>query len=319
MKNQKLISIVTPVMNEESNLDFYYQEITKVINKNKKYEFEIIFTDNASADNTYEKALSICKKDKRFKIYRFLKNHGYQKSILTGYKLTKGDAAIQMDCDLQDPPELINELITFWEKGNRIVYGVRSKRDENFFITFLRRRFYRVISKITNYDLPNDVGDFMLLDRMVLDQLINIESENLYLRGIIFSYGFKSKGIKYNRSKRKFGKSKFPMKKMFGLALDGIFNESVIPLKLAFYLGLFLGLITLGISFLLVVLKLLCGTSFPHGYVSLALLILASISINSFFLGIMGEYMSRIFRNSQNRSKVIISRNSCDELNKENS
>lgn len=304
---KKLISIVTPVYNEEDNIDFYYTRIKAAIAPlQDHYDFEIVLTDNASIDNTFALIRALAEKDPSIRAFRFSRNFGYQKSILTGLTQARGDAAIEFDCDLQDPPELLPVFLEAWEKGTHIVYGVRRKRQEGLIVTFLRRCFYRLINQISEYTLPPDAGDFMLLDRCVLEELRHVDDQKPYLRGIIFSLGFSQLGIPYDRNARQFGISKFPLKKMIGLALDGIISQSDLPLRLASYTGLGIALTTVLLSGCYLLMYVFAGASLPPGFTTTVLLILFSISLNAIFLGIIGEYVARIYRQVRRQPLTII-------------
>jgi dolichol-phosphate mannosyltransferase len=304
---KKLLSIVTPVYNEEENAETYYNRIIAVIDKlSDKYDFEIIITDNCSKDKTFEVFSEIAKKDNRIKIYKFSRNFGYQRSIWTGYTKANGDVAIEFDCDLQDPPELLPQFLEKWENGAKIVYGIRKKRKEGVFITFLRKVFYRFINLISEHELPLDAGDFMLIDRCILNHLKDVKDTNLYLRGTIFSYGYKREGIEYDRQERVKGNSKFPLRKMVSLALDGIISQSTLPLKVASYTGFAVAVLTLVLSFYFILAKSVFGFDYPRGFTTTLVVILFSVSLNSIFLGIIGEYIARIYIDIKKRPMSII-------------
>ncbi len=304
--SKKLISIITPVLNESESINNFYTQMKAVTDQLSQYDFEFIFTDNASKDNTFNLLQALALKDNRIKVYRFSRNFGYQASILTGYQKSKGNAVIEYDCDLQDPPELLPEFIDQWEKGNKIVYGLRASRKENFFITLLRKLFYRLIRAIGQVDLPVDSGDFMMLDRVVVDLLANTNEKNLYLRGMVFSYGFKSCGIKYHRQARVTGKTKFNLTKMLRLAFDGIVSQSVLPLRVASYFALFICFVSMTLSLFYIYLKIFSNYTLPDGFTTLSLLTLFGITLNAFFLGIIGEYLIRIYHQVRNNPHVII-------------
>ena len=203
----KLISIIIPVYNEEKNIEPVYDTLKKLLNPlKKKYDYELIFSDNRSTDKTFSILRKIAKNDLKVKVLRLSKNYGYQKSILNGYNHAKGDVAIQYDSDLQDPPELIIKFLEFWNEGNDIVYGIRRTRKENFILNLTRKLFYRLIDLLSEDHLPKDAGDFRLLDRKILDILKNVSDVQPYLRGTIASMGFKQVGIPYDRDKRRRGK-----------------------------------------------------------------------------------------------------------------
>ena len=308
---RKTISIITPVFNEEKNVHHYYQRISNVIKKMDSYNFEIIFTDNCSVDRTFELISELAENDSKIRAFKFSRNFGYQRSIFTGYVKSTGDCVIEFDCDLQDPPELLPAFVTAWENGNQIVYGQRVKRPEGFLITKMRGIYYRVLAKLSENDLPIDAGDFMLLDRKVVDHLTDIHDQNIYIRGEVFSFGFKRQAIPYERDERLFGDSKFPLKKLFSLAIDGFVSQSTLPLKLASYFGISIAVLTSILIIIYLGLRF-AGVGVEAGFTTTTVLILLSISVNSIFLGIIGEYLSRLYSNTNNKPFVIIDK-SIDE------
>ena len=246
MDKKKLVSIVIPVFNEQENLVRTYKQVKAIMDQvGHKYDYEFVFTDNHSTDDTYAEAEKVAKGDQSVRVFRFSRNFGFQRSIATGYAKAKGDAAIQIDCDLQDPPELILEFLKAWEQGYKVVYGIRRSRQEGFFITRTRRLFYRLIDSLSEDTLPHDAGDFRLVDRCVLDELTKIYDYQPYLRGTIASLGFNQKGIPYDRRERRYGQSKFPFSELMKLALDGILNHSVLPLRVATICGLLISVATI--------------------------------------------------------------------------
>lgn len=296
-KNKKLISIITPVFNEQEIIDLFYSRVSKVIKKlSSEYNFEIIFTDNCSQDSTFDKLKKLSKKDSIIKIYRFSKNFGYQKSIWFGYLKSKGDISLQLDADLQDPPEMLEQMLSQWKKGYKIVYGIRSDRKEGIILNSLRKFFYRLIRKISNYDIPNDAGDFMLLDRDIINLLIKIKLSDPYLRGTIFGFGFSKIGIEYSRDKRFTGDSKFPSSKLIQLAIDAFINTSITPLRIATISGLFTAFISLLLGLYFIIDKLFLGSELPKGITAILILLLYSIAVNSILIGILGEYIGKIYR-----------------------
>jgi dolichol-phosphate mannosyltransferase len=273
---------------------------------NDQYNFEFVITDNCSTDNTFSLLQELAASDRRVRVFRFSRNFGYQKSIWTGYSKARGDAAIEFDCDLQDPPELLRVFLKHWEEGNHIVYGIRKKRKEGVIVTWARQLYYRLINRISENYLPLDAGDFMLIDRVILDCLQELNDQNLYLRGTIFSYGYQQKGVPYERHARLHGISKFPIRKMFGLAIDGIISQSVLPLRVASYVGLLVAVIMTVLSGGYMFARFFGGFSSVPGFTTTTVLILLSISLNAIFLGVIGEYLSRIYVQIKHRPMTII-------------
>jgi dolichol-phosphate mannosyltransferase len=287
--------------------------VTTLAEVNEQYEFEFLFTDNHSSDRTFEVLAELASVDPRVRAIRFSRNFGFQRSILTAYNNARGDAAVQIDCDLQDPPSLIIEFLRKWQSGYQVVYGVRTTRKESWGMSTTRKIFYRLIDSLSDDPLPHDAGDFRLIDRRVLDQLLKFDDYQPYLRGAIAALGFEQIGIPYSRAERHYGESKFSFGELIGLALDGILNHSVVPLRIATYLGLlislltFLGIVGYGIG------RVVFGANWPPGFATVIMLILGSLSLNALFLGIIGEYIGRIYRQVKNRPLTIIERElGCD-------
>jgi glycosyltransferase involved in cell wall biosynthesis len=307
LPKKKLISIVVPVFNEEANIAPFHEAVSRVLlSLTERYDFELLFTDNHSTDQTFEILRRLSFRDNRIRVLRFSRNFGFQRSILTGYTHARGDAAIQIDCDLQDPPELISQFLSKWEEGFKVVYGERSNRKEPWWMNLIRKIFYRFIDLISEDDLPHDAGDFRLIDRRILSELKFVDDYQPYLRGIIATMGFNQIGIPYDRRERKLGKSHFSLAQLFGLALDGILNHSVIPLRIATYLGLAISFSTFVATILYFVGRLLFAKQWPPGFATITVLILASLSLNALFLGIIGEYIGRIYHQMKKQSLTII-------------
>jgi len=307
MTGRKLISIVVPVYNEEGNIFPVHAALSEVMKRlEDRYDWELIITDNRSKDGTWAEVTALAAKDNRVRAYRFSRNFGFQRSILTGYQKARGDAVVQVDCDLQDPPELILEFVREWEAGHRVVYGIRKGRKEGIFITLLRRCFYRLIDVLSEDHLPHDAGDFRLVDRCALDVLCRIDDAKPYLRGTLATLGFEQKGIPYNRAARTRGESKFRMRDLFALAFDGILSHSTVPLRVATYTGLVVSAFTLISVVGYALAKAFYGKNWPEGFATTTVLLLSSLSLNAFFLGIIGEYVGRIYQQIRKRPLTIV-------------
>ncbi|MAZ48488.1 MAG: glycosyltransferase [Halobacteriovoraceae bacterium] len=295
----KLISIIVPVFNEEKAISAFYTKLDQVlapIEAIGKYQFEIIFNDNHSTDNSFPLLKELANNDSRVRIFRLSRNFGYQRSIYFGYIKCKGEAAIQLDIDLQDPPELINSFLEEWENGFEFVYGIRKKRSEGLLINITRKIFYRFLSRFSDVPIPVDAGEFRLIDRKIIEVLKLISDHQPYLRGLIASIGFRQKGIDYHRAKRVLGESKFNIFGLATIALDGITNYSIAPLRLMTVFGFFIFLFSI-IAFLTYMISSFYHQGeWPAGFTTLALLILINLGVVSLFLGIIGEYLGRTFK-----------------------
>ena len=297
METLPLISIVLPAYNEEPNIRPLFERLHPILTQlSDRFRFEFVVTDNHSTDRTFALLKEIAEADARVRVFRLSKNFGFQRSILTGYMQCRGDAAIQLDVDLQDPPELIPEFLDRWQAGADVVYGVRIERSEGPVITFARRIFYRLIDLLSEDKLPVDAGDFRLISRRVIDLVCAYRDANPYLRGTIATLGFEQIGVPYARNARKFGESKFPFSKLLSLALDGILNHSTVPLRFATYFGLVTSVLTVILMLCYAFVRLILRAEWPAGFTTLAALILLSISINAMLLGIIVEYLGRMYR-----------------------
>ena len=302
-----LVSIVVPVFNEELNVRVFHEVVSAQLGTmSDQYDFEFVFTDNHSTDNTFQLLKEIAARDARVHAYRFSKNFGYQRSIMTGYSRAQGDSAIQLDVDLQDPPELIPRFLSEWQLGADVVYGIRIKRQESALINLQRAVFYRLIDRLSEERIPVDAGDFRLVSRRVIELLKSFEDSQPYLRGTIATLGFRQVGIPYERLARTRGESKFPFSKLVSLALDGILNHSIVPLRISTYFGLAVSALTLVSVVGYVITKLVFGSQWPAGFATIAALLLASISINAMLLGIIGEYLGRMYRQMKKQPLTII-------------
>ena len=295
-----------PVYNEEANVDRAYAALTAIFQNLPQYDLEFVFTDNHSEDRTFERLTALAKADDRVKVIRFTRNYGFQRSLLTAYRNAAGDAAIQVDCDLQDPPELIPQFIALWETGHDVVVGLRRRREEPALLTLGRRIFYALLDRISDDPLTRDAGDFRLVDRSVIDRLKELNDYNPYVRGVVSSFAARETGIPYDRAPRLHGRSKFPLRKLVGFALDGIIGHSVLPLRLASYAGLSISVLVFLLAVLYLFEALLLRNSWPSGFATLVVVTLFGISLNAIFLGIIGEYVSRIYQQVRFRPLVTV-------------
>ena len=295
----KTISICVPVYNEEINIQNVYDEIINLFGKTLiNYNYEIIFTDNHSNDKTQEIITDLCKKNNKVKYIRFRTNLEYDKSILEGYKNSSGDAAIVLNCDLQDPPKLLEKFIYQWEQGNDVVYGVVNSRQENLIVNSLRVFFYYIMNSNTEIKYPLNAHDFRLLDRKVINNLKDTNNLFPYVRGLTYSLAKKPKGIEYDREKRIEGKSKFGFYRSFTYAINAFIEETFLFTKIFRRITLFLL-----ISFLVfTITNIFKGFSilpfFNHAIIGLMVFICT-------FLTIVCEYCTRIYFQLKKTQRII--------------
>lgn len=301
-----LITILIPVFNEQRNIRPAHDAVVKVFEALPAYRFEILFTDNHSMDRSFEELERLALTDPRVKVVRFARNFGFQRSVLTGYRLAAGDAAIQIDCDLQDPPELIPAFLAEWEKGHDVVVGIRVKRKENVLLSLGRRLFYWLVTAISDDNIIENAGDFRLVDRSVINRLATINDAQPYTRGLISSLAARQTGIPVSRRARQFDQSKFPLRRLTGFARDGIVSHSLFPLRVASYAGFLIFLGTTLISAYYALAWLFAGQTWPAGFATTTILLLMSFGLNAMFIGIVGEYVGRIYDQVRERPLTII-------------
>lgn len=307
--NKKLISVIIPVYNEEQNVDRAYQAIINEFKKIKSVEYEIIFTDNHSTDGTFEKLSYLANQDDRVRVLRFARNFGFQRSILTGYQHAQGQAAIQIDCDLEDPPSVFPEFIRLWQAGHDVVVGIRTQRVEKPYMATLRHCYYWLLMKISDVsDVPHEAngGDFRLVSRDILNQLQSVIDMQPYVRGLISELAKNQTNVQYARQKREFGQSKFPLKQLLKMALEGIFAYSTKPLRMATYCGIFIAFLTTIMLSAYIILRIFFAHTWPAGFTTTTVLLLFGISLNGLFLGIIGEYIGRIYNQIRQRPAIVI-------------
>ena len=309
-----MISIVTPVYNEEDNVVFFHEEITKVM-KTTGMDYELIYVNDGSKDRTDELIRELAEKDSHVRAITFARNFGHQTAITCGMDFARGDAVITMDGDMQHPPELIPLLLEKWKDGYDIVQTIRTSTEDSGFIKKITSAgYYKVINSISKTPVTPGGSDFRLMNRKSLDVFLHFREHARFIRGIVGGLGFKQTTIKFEAPARHAGVSKFSMNKMLHFAMDGILTNSTTPLRAAFYAGAVSGFI--GILLILHVLySYLVGNTVP-GWATMTILIAFFGSANLVGLGIIGEYIGRIYEESKNRPLYWISGDTNDRKDK---
>lgn len=304
MKQNFLLSVIVPVFNEEESIIPFLKEILPILTP---FNYELIFIDDGSKDKTLAILKDHASKNSSIKVISFIRNFGHQIALTAGYLNTTGNCVITMDVDLQDPPDLIPEMITQWEHGNKIVYAKRHARNESFFKILTARFFYFLINFLSESPVPIDVGDYRLLDQDVVRTLNQFPERAKFLRGLVAWGGYPSTSVLFTRNKRKFGTTHYPLLKMFNFALDGITSFSTKPLKIASFLG-----------FTLCIFAIISGCYFlyirfflPHeywvtGWTALFSAVVFFGGMQLLTIGIIGEYIGKIYKQVQNRPLFII-------------
>ena len=306
-----MISVVSPIYNEEDNLKSLYERIVITFTKIGKKEFEIILVDNGSTDGSLKIIKQLRKKDQRVKVISLSKNFGHQGGILAGLEYAKGDAVISIDGDLQQPPELIAKMVKLWESGFQVVYTTKNiDNSKKNYRNLMTSWFYKILSRISELNLSHGQSDFRLLDRKIIEVLKQMPERNKFLRGLVEWMGFKQTCLNYSPEDRLHGESKFSLNHYFNFALDGIISFSTLPLRIVLYLGFtvaFFCLIYAIFAFSIGILNLL-GFSFnnPPGWATIAVSITFLSSIQLVSIGLIGEYISRNYTQSKLRPEYII-------------
>ena len=302
-------SVVAPVFNEEGLVEEFCRRTAATLEALGE-PFELVLVNDGSRDRSLELMHAAHAADPRVKILSFSRNFGHQLAITAGADYASGQAVVVIDSDLQDPPEVIPTLIAKWREGYDVVYAVRAEREgETWFKTATASAFYRLINRITNVDIPVDAGDFRLMDRRVVEALGRIREHHRFMRGLSVWVGFKSTGVPYKRHARKVGSTKYPLRKMLKFALDGITSFSYLPLQLATYLGF--GVASLSLLFIVVVIAMrlfssLAGNAAFYGQASTLAATLFIGAVQLISIGIIGEYVGRIYDEVKARPLYIV-------------
>jgi len=301
----KLISIIAPCFNEESNVEELYKRILSSINTFEKYEFEILFIDNASTDNTVELLKSISNQDKRVKIIVNERNFGHIRSPYWGILQTRGDATIYMASDLQDPPEYIGEFLKNWELGWRIVLAKKSHSEGSKIRQFLGNIYYKLLASLSSINIVREASGFGLYDKAVIEQLRKINDPYPFLRGLISELGYPIKTIEFIGQRRKAGISKNNIYTLYDIAMLGIVSHSLVPIRIAGVLGGLIGLFSILVAIIYTIMKFIYWDTFPLGMAPLIIGVFFLFGLLFIFIGLLGEYIGSIHTFVKNRPIVV--------------
>lgn len=303
----KKISIVIPMYYEEEVAEECYQRISNTLKKLDNYDYELIFINDGSQDKTQEILENIAKQDKKAKIITFSRNFGHQCAVTAGIKHVTGDCVVIIDADLQDPPEVIPEMLKLWEQGNEVIYGKRkSRKGESKFKLLSAKMFYRTLDALSDVKIPMDTGDFRLVDRKVIDVINSMPEHNKFLRGLYSWVGFKQIPYEYERQERYAGKTKYPLKKMLKLASDGIISFSTKPLKLVGYLGIITIVISIALLIYTLISYIFSLNNLTAGWTSIMVAITLFSGVQLVSIWLISEYIARIYDETKNRPQYII-------------
>ncbi len=303
--SRRLISVVVPVFNEIDVVDSFYERARAVLESMPEYEHELLFVDDGSSDGTFERLSEMADEDPALGILKFSRNFGHQIAITAGIDHARGDAVVVIDVDLQDPPEVIRDFVAKWREGYDVVYGVRTDRDgETRAKLVTARLFYRILRRFTNVEIPVDVGDFRLMSRAATDQFRLLREKDRFVRGLVSWLGFRQIGVPYSREARFAGETKYPYRKMIKFAIDGITSFSNAPLKLASLLGYLASILAFVYLATVFVQKAMGGTVQGWATIMVGLLFFGGVQL--ICLGIIGEYIGRIFNEIKPRPMYIV-------------
>ncbi|WP_370624397.1 glycosyltransferase family 2 protein [Polynucleobacter sp. AP-Melu-500A-A1] len=306
MAQRPLVSIVTPFYNEGEGVNHFYQVMALTMEKLPDFDFEIVCVDDGSRDNTLEQLIAISKTDPRVTVLEFSRNFGKEPAMTAGIDATSGDCVIPIDADLQDPPALITEMLKKWQEGAEVVLAKRIDRSTD---SYAKRTtalmFYRLHNTLSGLQIPENVGDFRLMDRVVVDALKQLPERQRFMKGLFAWVGFKTATVEYVRDARLVGETKFSGWKLWNFAIEGITSFSLVPLKVWTYVGGIGALFAFCYAVFVVIKTLVFGIDVP-GYASLLVVILFFGSLQLICLGVLGEYIGRIYFESKQRPLYLI-------------
>ncbi len=301
MENKKLVTILIPAYNEEEVLNMLYERLYSIMESVPNYNFELLFVNDGSKDNTLNIIKDLRKNDKRVCYLNLSRNYGKEIAMIAGLDYSKGDAVIIIDADLQDPPELIPQMISLWEQGYDDVYAKRkSRKGETWLKKFTSKMYYKTLQSVTKIEIQKDTGDFRLLDRRCVEALKQFRESQRYTKGLFSWIGYNKKEILYDRDPRAAGKTKWNYRKLINLSIDGITSFTTAPLRWATTTGIFISIIGFIYMMFIIIKTLAYGVDVP-GYSSTMVVILFIGGIQLVFLGIIGEYLGRAFYESKHR------------------
>ena len=302
----KKVTIIVPSYNEEESLPYLFERLNKLMETTKQYEFEILFVNDGSKDKTIDLIKEFREKDPRYCYVDFSRNFGKEIAMIAGLDYATGDCVIFIDADLQDPPELIPELLKYWEEGYDDVYARRRSREgETFLKKFTSKMYYKILQKMTKIEIQRDTGDFRLLDRRCVNALKKLRESQRNTKSMFSWIGYKKKEVLYDRDARIAGKTKWNYMKLIDLAIDGITSFTTSPLRLAIWVAIPTFLM-LGVYFIYVIAKWIATGVFIEAFQAIILLILFFSGIQILLFGIVGEYLGRIFNETKSRPLYLV-------------
>ena len=308
LSNGPLLSVVVPCFNEQDVVEPLHSRLLQVLGP-EGFDFEVVFVNDGSKDRTPEMLDSICRSDPRFKAMHFSRNFGHQAAVTAGLHAVTGQCAVVIDADLQDPPELILEMLKLWREGFQVVYAQKTEREgAGFLLGHAYRLFYRIVGKMSEVEIPVDTGDFSLMDRQVVDLLNAMPERNRYVRGLRAWLGFKQTAIRFERPSRFAGETKYSFSKLVGLAVDGLMSVSKAPLRLAMYMGFFTSAASFLLGLFFAIQQILGYAHTARGWASTIVVVLFLGGIQLICIGVIGEFIGRIYDEVKQRPLYVVAR-----------
>jgi dolichol-phosphate mannosyltransferase len=304
--NPPELSVIIPVFNEQENIPVLYSRLAAVL-EGIKIEYEVIFVDDGSQDNSVELVNGLASQDKRVVLVELARNFGHQVAITAGLDFAQGKAVVVMDADLQDPPEVLPQYIHKWREGYDVVYAIRAQRKEGWFKRTCYAVFYRLLRRVANVEIPLDSGDFCVMDRRIVELMRGMPERSRFVRGIRSWVGFKQVGIPFERDARYAGNTKYTFGRLMLLALDGLISFSFVPLRMITFLGFSVSFLSIILAVFYFVKKLVYGLS-PPGFASIMVSVFFLAGIQLVTLGVIGEYVGRVFEEAKRRPLYVLRR-----------
>ena len=309
---RKKVSILIPCFNEEASLPYLYKQLSTVIS-DERYSWEVLFVNDGSSDRTLDIIKELAAEDARIKFISLSRNFGKENAMMAGFDFSTGDCMVIMDADLQHPPQLIPEMLSFWEQGYEDVFARRKNRKtDGWWRRKLSLLYYKLLQTTASFDVLPNAGDFRLLDRKCIDALKQLRETERYTKGMYCWIGFKKKEIEFEMAERVAGHSSFGFRKLILLALQGLTSFSTMPLKISIYLGLLVSFISFILLLFIFIKTLLFGDPVP-GFPTLIIVVLLLGGIQLLFLGILGEYIGKIFKEAKGRPIYLIGETNIDQ------
>ena len=307
IKEMKKLSVIIPMYNEKEVAKICYERMKNVVDTLENYDYELIFINDGSLDNTQDILEEIASFDNKVKIISFSRNFGHQAAVTAGIRNVTGDAVLIIDADLQDPPELLPEMIDLLEQGYEVIYGKRKlRKGESPFKLLTAKMFYKTLNALSDVEIPKDTGDFRLVDRKVIDVINTLPEHNKFLRGLFSWVGFKQTPIYYERQARKAGKTKYPLRKMLKLAQDGIISFSTKPLKIVGGLGIITIILSIAILIYSLVSYAFDLNNLTPGWTSIMVAITLFSGVQLLAIWLISEYIARIYDETRKRPEYVI-------------